>query len=302
MLFFLITNTHSTQAQQSLGLTNVGYATFNLTARDFNCDGFLQAVEPLDDLHIVFLYNTFGNNFSCLKILLKDPRTKTLEVNLINEPAHRNNRMGSYEFLFGVGTPNMYSNKLKSRDRELRSKFFNYVKPLQKLLSTHLQPNTTLLINPGLESNVSVPAARVLFSWTRKSFPNARLVWNPFRESLRTRRAATADLIEGHGPNPPIKAPCVFDMDGTDVKYNNRPALNEQTGNYIMSGQQTFQTIQTYANLCEVAFLWTQESNGLKYNESFKDPRRRKNFIEAGMYRQIMADLIRVYRKGIFKP
>ena len=113
------------------GLTNIGYAPFNLTAPKFNCDGFIESLKPLTEIHIAFLYNTFGNDFSCLNRLLADQRLKTLEVNLINEPGHRNNRLGTYEFLYGVGSVNTWNTKLKNRDARLRQKYIDYVKPLQ---------------------------------------------------------------------------------------------------------------------------------------------------------------------------
>jgi hypothetical protein len=286
------------------GLPNVGYATFNLTANKFNCEGYIKSIAPLEELHIAFLYNTFGNNFSCLERLLADPRLKTLEVNLINEPGHRNNRLGKYEFLYNVGSVATWNKKLVAKDVALKQKYVNYVKPIQNVLSQHLQPHTTLMINPGLESNVSATAGRVLIAWTRDLFPNARIVWNPHKASLSTRRIVNADLVEGHGLYPALKEPCVYNMDGADVKYANRPALGENSGtkNYFHSGAPLFQQLEKYANRCEVAFVWTQEGNGLSYKQGFKDPRTRNHFIPTSMYNQIMRDIIAVQKRGRIAP
>lgn len=292
------------QAITDQGLTNVGYAPFNLTSEKFNCDGFIESLRPLKEIHIAFLYNTFGNDFTCLNRLLADKRLKTLEVNLINEPGHRNNRLGAYEFLYGVGSVNTYDAKLKNRDARLKKKFVDYVKPLQDVLSQNLGAHTSLLINPGLESNISAKAGKVIVAWTRPLFPTARIVWNPYRASLKTRPYVKADLIEGHGLYPPINDPCVYNMDGTDVKYSNRPALGEGSGtkNYYHSGTPLFQQMEKYANRCEVAFVWTQEGNGLSYKEGFKDPRKRNHFIQTKMYKQIMKDIIAVHRRGQIAP
>jgi hypothetical protein len=289
---------------ESSGLTNIGYAPFNLTSPKFNCDGFIESLSPLTEIHIAFLYNTFGNNFSCLNRLLADSRLKTLEVNLINEPGHRNNRLGSYEFLYDVGSVSTYNKKLVSRSASLKQKYINYVKPLQDVLSQNLQTHTSLLINPGLESNLSARAGRVLIEWTRPLFPDARIVWNPYRVSLTTRKIVGADLIEGHGQFPSLTAPCVYNMDGTDVKYKNRPALGEGSGtkNYYHSGSPLFQQLEKYGNRCEIALVWTQEGNGLSYKEGFKDPRKRNNFIKTDMYKQIMRDVIAVHRRGKIAP
>lgn len=300
----------STQAQDSAlekssqGLTNVGYAPFNLTANNFNCDGFIESLQPLKEWHISILYHTFGNNFQCLERLMSNSRLKTLQIHLINEPGHRNRRLGPYEFLYSISSPSEYDRLLKRHDQKLKQRFVKYVVPLQNMLENNLQPHTELLISPGLESNISAAGAKTLVSWTRPLFPNARIVWNPHRASLSTRKFVKADLIEAHGQFPPLKAPCIYNMDGTDVKYRNRPALGEDSGvkNYFHSGTPLFQQMEKYANRCEIAFVWTQEGNGLRYDQGFRDPRKRNHNISTKMYKQIMTDIIRVHRRGQIAP
>jgi len=291
------------------GLNNVGYAPFNLTSPAFNCDGFLEASKDLSELHVAFLYNTFGNDFSCLKILLNDPRLKTLEINLINEPGHRNNRLGSYEFLKSVGSIKNYDHLLKTRNGKLKRKYVKYTTPIVQLLNTHIQPSTTLFINPGLESNVTDSAGRVLVSWTREIFPSARIVWNPLRPTPRRRQNTNADSLEGHGLSPNLDVPCIFNLDGLDVSYPTRPALGElqhtngQSKNWVQSGTPLFQLLETYANKCEVVFVWTAESNGLDYRKTkFVDPRKRNNNISTSMYSIIMRDIEIVHRRGKIYP
>lgn len=287
------------------GLTNVGYAPFNLTADNFNCSGFLEASQAVDHLHIAFLYNTFGNNFSCLQQILSDERLQTLEINLINEPGHRNGRLGSYEFLADEGSPSDFERKLLSQDAALKQKFSDYVQPLLTELK-NVNSSTQLLINPGLESNVSDAAGAVLVAWTRELFPNARVVWNPLGARPGRREAAASDLLEGHGQYPPIDSPCVYNMDGTDVSYPFRAAIGEtnhvegQNKNWVQSGPPLFQLIEEYANRCEVAFVWSAEGNGLDANAgSFVDPRSRNHFIATDVYRSIFDDVSNVQTNGV---
>jgi len=287
------------------GLTNVGYAPFNLTADQFNCNAFLEASQVVNHLHIAFLYNTFGNNFSCLEQLMNDSRLETLEVNLINEPGHRNGRLGSYEFLADVGSVSDYDNKLRSQDAALKQKFVEYVAPLQEVLK-NLDSSTQLLINPGLESNVSDAAGATLMTWTRELFPNARVVWNPLNPSPDRLTATGADTLEGHGATPNISAPCVYNMDGTDVSYPNRPALGElnhregQAKNWVQSGAPLFQLIEEMANRCEVALIWSAEGNGLDYRASgFVDPRSRNHSIPLEVYKTIFEDVAKVQSEGV---
>jgi len=289
---------------RSSGLTNVGYAAFNLTADSFNCVGFLEASQVVEHLHVAFLYNTFGNNFSCLENLIADGRLETLEVNLINEPGHRNGRLGSYEFLSSVGSVADYDAKLRAQDPSLKQKFVDYVQPLLPVLNT-LDSSTELFVNPGLESNVSLEAGAVLVAWTREVFPNARVVWNPLETSAAQIAPTAADLAEAHGLYPNISPPCLYNMDGTDVSYPFRPALGErnhregQSKNWVQSGTPLFQLIEDFANRCEVAYVWSAEGNGIDERQSrFVDPRSRNHSISTDVYRSIFADIANVQSSG----
>jgi hypothetical protein len=304
-----LNSAYSQAADIEQRLTNVSYATFNLTAPTFNCNGFIDATSSFKELHISFLYNTFGNDFSCLNRLLTDPRVKSLQVHLINEPGHRNKRLGKYEFLYGVGSVSQWNKKMTSRNSALKVKLTQYVAPLQENLAANLRDDIDLYVSPGLESNLGDKAGAVLVEWTRELFPNARVVWNAFRGSRNTIKPTRADLMEGHGFSPNIKAPCIYNMDGLDVAYPTRPALgqvNHREGgmkNWLQSGSPLFQQMEKYANRCDVAFIWTQESNGLSYKSGgFVDPRKRNNNIPTSIYRMIMRDVIRVHKYGRVYP
>lgn len=300
---------YSQSAEIDQQLTNVSFSTFNLTAPNFNCDGFISATASLKELHLSFLYNTFGNDFSCLNRLLSNSRVKSLQVHLINEPGHRNQRLGKYEFLYGVGSVARWNKRMIAKDPALKSKLTEYVIPLQENLSEHLRDDIEFYVSPGLESNLGDKAGRVLVSWTRELFPTARVVWNAHRGSRNTIKPTRADLMEGHGFAPGIKAPCIYNMDGLDVAYPTRPALGQLsyqeggTKNWLQSGNPLFQQIEKYANRCELAFVWTQESNGLSYKSvGFIDPRKRDHNIPTSTYRMIMRDIIRVHRSGKVYP
>lgn len=290
-------------------LTNAGFAVFNLTANRFNCSGFMSSMDRLDEWHIAFLYNTFGNNFDCLEQILKNPKLKTLEIALLNEPGHRNKRLGSYEFLRQIGSVGTWQKLVANNDSTVREKFLSYVKPLREFLSSRLRDDVELLINPGLESNLSDSAGINLVSWARDAFPNARIVWNPLNAQPGRRSKTKADFIEGHGASPNLSEPCVYNMDGTDVSYKTRPALGEpeykegQNKNWVKSGRPLFQLIETYSNRCEIALVWVAESNGLDYKiPKFVDPRKRNNFIATSVYRRIIQDIVDIHSRGIVYP
>ncbi|CAB4141241.1 hypothetical protein UFOVP410_80 [uncultured Caudovirales phage] len=298
------TNTTETPSK----LTNVGIAVFNLTANRFNCSGFIATSKPLDELHISFLYNTFGNNFRCLKILLNDKRLKTLQVHLINEPGHRNRRLGKYEFLYNIKSPSDYNSLISKNDAKLKTNFNNYVLPLKQFLEQNLRKDTELIISPGLESNLSDANGKILIRWTREVFPNARVVWNPLRFNQNSLKSSRGDLLESHGLFPSLFPPCVYNSDGSDVSYPNRPALgqNEYTEgkskNWIQSGAPVFQLYEQMSNLCENSFFWVAESNAIDYRNGFVDPRLRNNRISTKDYRRIMSDVINLHKNGIIYP
>lgn len=296
-------------ANNPRGLSNIGLAVFNLTAPKFNCNGFFSAISDLETLHVSFLYNTFGNDFSCLTRLLHDPRLETLQIHLINEPGHRNKRLGNYEFLYNLGNVAQYDRLVKTKSPRVREKLISYVEPIVSVLNSHLQPHTSLLISPGLESNLSDRSGKVLVSWTRQLFPNARIVWNPLVPVEGRREKARGDLIEGHGQNPDIDAPCLFNLDGTDVSYPERLAIGEKehkessTKNWVQSGRPLFQLLETFANRCEIAYVWAAESNGIDATSpTFIDPRKRNHNIPTSMYRTIVQDVIALNKKGRIYP
>jgi hypothetical protein len=197
---------------------------------------------------------------------------QTIELNLINEPGHRNKRLGKYEFLYGIKNPAQYDKLLRSRDPQLKAKFIQYVQLAKRKIEA-LPPRVQCLINPGLESNVSSKAGEVLMEWTKEQFPGCRTVWNPLSASSRSTKVIKgADLVEGHGSNPPLPKACVANLDGTDITFPQR--MSPLGENSVESGRPLMQYISTYANRCEVVFLWVLEDN-CNYGTGFVDPRVR---------------------------
>ena len=148
-----------------------------------------------------------------------------------------------------------------------------------------------------------------MVAWARDAFPNARIVWNPLSPHPSRRSKTRADLIEGHNINPNIRAPCLYNMDGTDVSYPFRPAIGErshqegQAKNWVQSGPPLFQLIEEFANTCEVAFIWTAESNGIdESNSNFVDPRKRNHKISFKTYSKIFKDIKTLHQKGKIYP
>jgi hypothetical protein len=271
--FCLTTFSQAALSQSSTPIGNVGRAPFALTSPTFNCRAFIKSVRSLPALHIAVLYNTFGNDFSCWDRLAQDKRLQTMQLNLINEPGHRNKRLGKYEFLANISSPSQFDSLLKNEDPKLKRKFVRYV-ALAKRKIEELPPHVQCLINPGLESNVSNEAGRTLIKWTKEQFPNCRTIWNPLTGYTQASRQKTqADFVEGHGILPNLQTPCIVNLDGADIDFPQRKTYMPK-GSYIQSGRPLMNYISTYANKCEIVFLWIVEDN-CNFTNRFIDPRKR---------------------------
>lgn len=252
-------------------ISNVGRAPFALMSPTFPCSSFLSSLKELDVWHIATLYNTFGNDFRCWDKMVKSPKMATIELNLINEPGQRNGRLGSYEFLASLKTISNWNKLLTKEDKNLKKKFTSYTKLARQKIN-QLPSQVSCLINPGLESNLDDSAGKVLIAWTKELFPRCRVVWNPLSASTTSVRDDGADFIEGHGKLPPVDPACLVNMDGTDVDFPERKSILDS--NSIQSGNPLMQFIATYADKCEIVFVWTSEDN-CNYSTGFIDPRKR---------------------------
>lgn len=255
-------------------LVNVGRAPFAIASPKFDCSGFTSSVKPLKYLHIAWLYNTFGSDYRCLNKILDDSRLITLQTNLINEPGHRNKRLEKHEFLYDIKNPQEYDRLLKANDAKLHRKFKKYVRPLQDLLMSRLQPQTECLINPGLESNVSAAAGKVLVKWAKAEFPFCKIVWNPIAKATDT-QGTGASLVEQHGWFPKFATrSCTFNNDGSDINFPERksPAVFDyeknpnNPKNFLNAGNPLQSALEEYANQCKVVYVWTVEDNCFAYD------------------------------------
>ena len=255
-------------------ISNVGLAPFALFSPSFPCAVFIKSASGLPVLHLATLYNTFGNDLKCFNQIKNDPRLQTFELNLLNEPGHRNGRLGSYEFLKPY-TVAKYNSLLASNSAVLKERFIRYVQGAKAIIGA-LPANVQCIINPGLESNVGLAASKTLIRWTKEQFPNCRTVYNPLARSSDTnRKRVGADLREGHGSMPSLGTACLTNLDGTDINFRTRPSYMDKS-NYVNAGRALTQHIASYASKCEIVFLWIVEYNCNGGSANFVDPRKRQ--------------------------
>ncbi|MCO6429983.1 MAG: hypothetical protein J5J00_03915 [Deltaproteobacteria bacterium] len=225
----------------------------------------------LKELHKVVLWHTFGNSTECLQSYMSDPNFKTLEIHLINEVCQRHQNCGEYEFLAGLSVDE-YDRKLIARDAELMKKLDGYFSGAATFLAQYLKPHTQCFVSPGLESNLSIEAAKVALEKVKTHFPQCKAVWNPVGNS-RHASPIQGTIFEMHGKNPDVKPPCIADLDGTDIHF---PARKPVMRRKIQSSKVP-EYFERYRQ-CEHVFLWVGEFNGISSPDNFIDPRERTNF------------------------
>lgn len=231
---------------------NVGRAPYALRNPSFNCDSFLNSLSGVSNLHISFLWDSFGEDNTCLLRLMNDPRLKTLEIFAINEVCHRNGYCAPGEFLYGFpGGPKVYNKMILNYNPALLEKIAQQMWNIRAFLDQHLQPGTHCMISPGLESNLSSAASGVINGMAANIFPMCSIV------QCGGKKINNASYKESHGKNPAAKSPCIVNLDGTDISFPQRKSWSPN--NIKVSKIPNF--IRKYAPRCEVVYLWTQDDN-----------------------------------------
>ncbi len=263
------------------GLLNIGISTFGIMSNSWDCDAFLKNMKGIPEWHIALMYSSFGNdkkNYKCLERFADQPKARTFQFHLINEVCGRSGNCPWYEFHapYSVGE---YNKLWENKDRKLRQKFNEYVKPLKNFLEKTLpdRPWLECIISPGLESNLGEKAANNILDATREEFPYCKISWNG-----QNIVSWNADLIEKHGPNPNVPlGNCMVNLDGVDIDFPERrsPHINDGNEWSIAVGLNSLRKyIQYHANRCYLYYLWTWEGNCVLNGYTGKNPdlRQRK--------------------------
>lgn len=261
----------------AIALPSPGLSYYAMMHKGWDCESSLLALSKEEAPAISILWGTFGEEGGCLKRFLSDPRPKTLEVHLVNEVCQRNSRCGPYEFLRGMSVSD-YEKKLLARDEKLLRRF----RDLSGSVADFLHKNTaggplTCYISPGLESNISRKAARVLFEIVGAHFPQCKKVWNPLNSSPYA-KPFDGHVFEQHGNKPRVSPPCIVNLDGIDVG-------SVDPERYINKYKQ-----------CDLVFLWGFGFNGNKEGGQWQDPRERE--FPKGEYFQSMSQMLHPVAAG----
>jgi hypothetical protein len=249
-------------------LLNVGIGAYAIRSKNWKCNKFLTALDPLKEVNLAVVWDAFGTDNDCLLSVMGDPRLKRLEIIMINECCIRNGNCTPTEFLYGL-RKSQYEDALINKDKKLMRRLKKFFTEVKVFLDTNLLPTTQCYISPGLESNLSDRAMNRLVVLSRKIIPQCNVIANPLYEGAAYN--ADQDLREFHGDTVPSwTSACVTDMDGLDISFPERPSVQTGFWRHLHAGSELQSYIKRAAKQCEVSFLWTWEMNC--YNKGQKLP------------------------------
>jgi hypothetical protein len=254
---------------------NVGLGAYGIQSPYWKCEDMIQALKPLNEIHVAFLYRTFGLNNTCLLRLISDPRFRSLEIHLTNGAGVRNQYHRWYEVLSNETVASLNS-KIEKRDRTLLQIFKQELAKVNKTLISKMRQDQACFISPILEHNLNPRATRILMDFLRPLLPaGCLLVNNPMGSGGGDTMGA--DIYERHSASQYSCAWCINDLDGMDIEFYNRKAF---ISNKIHESKLPA-FIVSHRDLV-ANYLWTAEMNGWdrtgSNGGSQKDPRSRTNF------------------------
>lgn len=244
----------------ALEYPNVGLAYYGILSKNWPCEDSYRALDKYTNINLSVVWNTFGQDTSCLKKFFEDTRLKAVQITLVNEVCQRNDNCSSNEFLASISV-NDYQKRLEARDPELLRAFRTYAADAaSKLSPLFSNSQVDCYISPGLESNLNNRAGAVLLEQLIPIFPYCKLVWqghDPIN-SIGIRH-------ERHHIDAELMPPCIANLDGQDIDLATRPTR----ARVKISLGSIPKYFDKFAH-CDISFLWIWEFNGrdiLKWEE-----------------------------------
>ncbi len=235
-----------------------GRAPYAILDPNFSCTAYTASTQGIGDYGIAFLWNTFGNDFTCLNQELINTRVKLVEAHLINGPCLRNQNCGNYEILYGY-TVDSLKHALQIDDPDLKQKIQIAAQNLADYLLPKLGTDVACYINPILETNLQPKGTEKIQTWIAPIF-NGRcnFVWNP----------------EGSDPGVPIPGTTVSEGHGQFPTFANNDCIADPDGSVISSVEDWKKYFLANKN-CVAVFGWTENDNCVVPNQAWIDPRAR---------------------------
>jgi len=256
-------------------ITNVGVAYYGIQSNNWDCDNSFNSLKGVNNIHVAFLYKTFGMNNDCLFKFMADPRFRSLEIHLTNGAGLRKASPRWYELLPANGYNRAsLENALLTRNRKVMRMFKRELAIVNKTILSKLRQDQACFVSPILEHDLSAQAFDNLVRALRPTLlPGCLIVNSPDGPD---NGAELPDIIEHHSA-PPYGCPnCINDLDGMDISFSFRSGI---AGGSI--SEKNLPDFMINHRMDVVNFLWIREDNGYSVaslSGANEDPRSRNEF------------------------
>lgn len=220
---------------------------------------------------MAILWGTFSTKNICTKKYLQRFKDEphTLEIHFSNEAGRRNGRLGKGE-LFPSLTVGQYNKALERKKPFVLKEIRLRAKAIAFFFENYGSPKTRLILSTGLEDNYTRKAFENFVRVIREEIPTSVILTRSPLHS--TRFFPGAHFIELHGDTPdfPSGAPCISNLDGTDISFgDDRRVLNGAIS--ISEVHRFLKRTRSCARL-----IWWSASQGIERGRFIKP--RSRNF------------------------
>ena len=195
-------------------VADVGVSAFAMMSNRFPCEDYLRLFRASEVAFASVLIGTFGTNQRCLRKFVRLKKRKVVQLHVSNEAGRRNGRLLSGE-LHPQYTISQYGKAWEGLSPKTINSLLLRAEPFASFTSKY--PEVEWLISDGLESNDSIEAAKNRIKVLRTIFPH-KIVHAPLH-ARRKWKETGADYIELHGVNPRLTKPCIANLDGADIDF-----------------------------------------------------------------------------------
>lgn len=218
------------------------------------CEPIMAAYSGASVINAGWLYGTFNpDGCKCSKVLLADPRPKTIRVSICNSTCfpERGKRCMKHECFAGMNG-RQATKAILNDDPATYARIDHTIALAKQDIALAVQP-VEFLVKPCLECSISADARYKLNEYIAAQFPGHRIVDNPLRGLC-----APGLVCERHGPVKGDKN-TIVDLDGVDYGRIRRYEFWAKNENALM------------------ALAWKPCANGWRPG-SFVSPTKRKGW------------------------
>lgn len=187
-----------------------GVSYIGLCNKTWDCNKTMQTWKD-KPIIVGWLEDSFGSKCPCANRILSSSKQKTIRVHIANSPCLRNRRCERHDIFWGY-TVASANRAVRVKNSRLMRRFIYVVDRLKRRIEAS-RGGLTCYVSPCLECDLHETSRKILGSLVRSALPNCTFVDNPLKgDCLKN------SVCERHGNDPKLRAPCISDLDGTELK------------------------------------------------------------------------------------